>query len=106
MASFTSTEAAWTNLIGISYVIIPFSSSSHISSNYAKIWGETNFHPREFPRNGSKAIGVEEREREEEEERKKEKNSRRKQWPALLRPPPRVAPASMPGPTLLGPFIK
>ena len=27
----------------------------HISSSYAKISGETNFQPREFPRSGSKA---------------------------------------------------
>ena len=27
----------------------------HISSSYAKILGETNFHTREFPRSGSKA---------------------------------------------------
>ena len=27
----------------------------HLSSSYAKILGETNFHTREFPRSGSKA---------------------------------------------------
>ena len=27
----------------------------HISSSYAKILGETNFHTREIPRSGSKA---------------------------------------------------
>ena len=36
----------------------------HISSSYAKILGETNFQPREFPRSGSKAKDVEERRRE------------------------------------------
>ena len=35
-----------------------------IPSSYAKIWGETNFQPREFPRNGSKSEGVEEKERQ------------------------------------------
>ena len=33
----------------------------HISSGYAKILGETNFQPREFPRIGSKAEDVKER---------------------------------------------
>ena len=38
----------------------------HISSSYAKILGETNFHAREIPRSGSKAEdgGEEERKRE------------------------------------------
>merc|ERR1712096_582429 len=37
----------------------------HISSRYAKIFGETNFRTREIPRSGSKAEdGGEERERE------------------------------------------
>ena len=31
-----------------------------------------------------------------------EEKSRRKQWPASLRPPPRVAHASMPGPIVAG----
>ena len=31
----------------------------HISSSYAKIWGETKFQPREFLRSGSKAIYIE-----------------------------------------------
>ena len=45
----------------------------HISSSYAKIWGETKFQPLEFPRSGSKAINVErEREREKEERAKPE----------------------------------
>ena len=30
-------------------------SYQHISSSYAKVLGETNFPPREFPRSGSKA---------------------------------------------------
>ena len=36
----------------------------HISSSYAKIWGETKFQPQEFPRSGSKAIDIEERREE------------------------------------------
>ena len=38
----------------------------HISSCYAKIFGETNFQPWEFPRSGSKAKdgGEEEKKRE------------------------------------------
>ena len=36
----------------------------HISSSYAKILGETNFHTREFPRSGSKAKDGEEKEKE------------------------------------------
>ena len=31
----------------------------HISSSYAKILGETNFHAREIPRSGSKVEGGE-----------------------------------------------
>ena len=42
----------------------------HISSSYAKILGETNFPPQEFPRSGSKAMSV-----ERKKERKKEKKS-------------------------------
>ena len=38
----------------------------HISSSYAKILGETNFHTREFPRSGSKA-------KDGEKKRKKER---------------------------------
>ena len=37
----------------------------HLSSSYAKILGETNFHTREIPRSGSKA--------EDGEEKKKRK---------------------------------
>ena len=37
---------------------------SHISASYAKILGETNFQPWEFPRSGSKAKDGEKRERE------------------------------------------
>ena len=36
---------------------------SCLSSSYAKIWGETNVHPRESPQSGSKA---KDREREKE----------------------------------------
>ena len=36
-----------------------------ITSSYAKILGETNFPIREFPRSGSKAEDVKEREQEE-----------------------------------------
>ena len=40
----------------------------HRSSSYAKILGETNFQPREFPRSGSKAKDVkEERKRDRRE---------------------------------------
>ena len=42
----------------------------HISSSYAKILGETNFQPREFPQSGSKAKDVKEKEEREKEERK------------------------------------
>ena len=45
-------------------------SMLHISSSYAKILGETNFQPWEFPRSGSKATDVKERERQGEKERK------------------------------------
>ena len=68
----------------------------HISSSYAKILGETNFHAREIPRSGWKVEGGEERKKKKEEEEK----SRWKQWPASLRTPPRVAHASTPGPIL------
>ena len=39
----------------------------HISSCYAKIFGETNFHTREIPRSGSKAKDGEKRKKEERE---------------------------------------
>ena len=39
----------------------------HISSSYAKILGETNFHTREIPRSGSKAKDGEKKKRREEE---------------------------------------
>ena len=35
----------------------------HISSSYAKILGETNFHTREIPRSGSKAKDGEKKKR-------------------------------------------
>ena len=37
----------------------------HISSSYSEIWGETNFHTREFPRSGPKAKNGEKEKREE-----------------------------------------
>ena len=40
-----------------------------MSSSYAKIWGETKFQPREFPRSGSKPEDIEERENKKERER-------------------------------------
>ena len=67
----------------------------HISSSYAKILGETNFHAREIPLSGWKVEGVEERKKEKKEE---EEKNRWKQWPASLRPPPRVPHASTSGP--------
>ena len=45
----------------------------HISSSYAKILGETNFHTREFPRSGSKAKDGEKKERKKEERKKRER---------------------------------
>ena len=39
----------------------------HISSSYAKILGETNFHTWEFPRSGSKAKDKEREKRKREE---------------------------------------
>ena len=41
----------------------------HISSSYAKILGETNFQPWEFPRSGSKAKDGKERKKEREKKR-------------------------------------
>ena len=43
----------------------------YISSSYVKILGETNFHPREIPRSGSKA-------EDGEVEKKKRKKERRR----------------------------
>ena len=37
----------------------------HISSSYAKILGETNFHTREIPRSGSKAKDGEKKKKKE-----------------------------------------
>ena len=42
----------------------------HIYSIYAKIFGETKFHTREFPRSGSKA---KDGEREKKKKKKKER---------------------------------
>ena len=65
----------------------------HLSSSNAKILGETNFRPREFPRSGSKAKDV------EEEERKKERRAKVGNNNGQLRiaTPPRVAHAKPPG---------
>ena len=38
----------------------------HISSSYAKIWGETKFQLQEFPQSGSKAEDVERMKKEAE----------------------------------------
>ena len=54
----------------------------HISSSYAKILGETNFHTREFPQSGSKA---------KDGEKKREKEERK--WVITM-----VAHAKPPGP--------
>ena len=43
----------------------------HISSSYAKIFGQQLFQTREFPRSGSKAKDGEKRKRERERERAK-----------------------------------
>ena len=66
----------------------------HISSSYAKILGETNFPPREFPRSGSKA--------------KDGEKEREKVWTMVitmanyaLLTPPRVAHAKPPGPKIV-----
>ena len=40
----------------------------HISSSYAKILGETNFHTRENPQSGSKAKDGEKREKRKKED--------------------------------------
>ena len=58
-----------------------------IPSSYAKIWGETNFQPWEFPRSGSKVEGVEEKER-------KKKQVGENNGPLRFRPPPWVVHAS------------
>ena len=47
----------------------------HISSSYAKILGETNFHAREIPRSGSKAKDGEKREKERTKERLNDGNN-------------------------------
>ena len=58
----------------------------HISSSYAKILGETNFQPRQFPRNGSKA---------KDRERQNDGNNNGQ---LRIVTPPRVAHAKPPGP--------
>ena len=40
-------------------------TTTKISSSYAKIWGETNFQPREFPQSGSKVEDVIEKKKRE-----------------------------------------
>ena len=62
----------------------------HISSSYAKMFGETNFQPREIPRSGSKA-------KDEKERRPKVGNNNGQLHIAT---PPRVAHAKPPGPKL------
>ena len=49
----------------------------HISSSYAKILGETNFHAREIPRSGWKVEGGKEKERKRKKEEKKKKKKKK-----------------------------
>ena len=69
----------------------------HISSSYAKILGETNFHTREFPRSGSKANDGE-RKKERERERLKVGNNNDQ---LRIATPLRVAHAKPPGPIII-----
>ena len=78
MASFASTEAAWTNIVLIPIFVIP--------SNYAQKWGQTKCQLPEYPRSGWKAIDVE----EERENKKVSENN----GPLLVCPPPQVQHAS------------
>ena len=41
----------------------------HVSSSYAKVLGETNFHTREIPRSGSKAKDGEKKKRKREKKK-------------------------------------
>ena len=63
----------------------------HVSSSYAKILGETNFHTREFPRSGSKAKDGEKREKE------RRANDGNNNGQLRIARPPRVAHAKPPG---------
>ena len=47
----------------------------HISSSYAKILGETNFHAREIPPSGWKVEGGEEKERKKKKKKKVGENN-------------------------------
>ena len=47
----------------------------HISSSYAKIFGETNFRKREIPRSGSKAKDGEKKKKKRKEERLNDGNN-------------------------------
>ena len=67
----------------------------HISSSYAKILGETNFHTREIPGSGSKA---EDGEKERKKERAKVGNNNGQ---LRIATPPRVVHAKPPGPILI-----
>ena len=64
----------------------------HISSSYAKILGQKLFRTREFPRSGSKAKDVKEREKERKKE--KEQKSVITMASYALQTPTRVAHAS------------
>ena len=68
----------------------------HISSSYAKILGETNFHAREIPGSGSKA------EDGEKKERKKDRTMVITMAKLRIATPARVAHVKPPGPKSLG----
>ena len=67
----------------------------YIPSSYAKILGETNFQPREFPRSGSKAKDGKEREKKIKRPKIGNKNGQLR-----IATPPRVAQAKPSGPTV------
>ena len=67
----------------------------HISSSYAKILGETNFHARDIPRSGLKTKDGEKKGKKERERRAKVGNNNGQLRIATL---PRVAHAKPPGP--------
>ena len=70
----------------------------NISSSYAKILGETNFHTRAFPQSGAKAKdGEKEREREKEEKERRA-NDGNNNGQLRIATPPRVAQTKRPGP--------
>ena len=66
----------------------------HIFSSYAKIWGETNFQPREIPRSGTKAKDGKEKKREKERLNDGNNNGQ-----LSIATPPWVAHAKSPGTT-------